>query len=189
MWPEPPRGTNPKRSRSRSARSAKPILESRRAKARMITGSKTLIVQRNTIVKRLRIGDYRPLVPGCLQELPHEVILPNRFGTRQIERAIDWLRERHVGHHGSPGDHGPARCVALGLLRAAIAGVGQRAVSGPRRERRPASPVCRRGKNPRAQRAAAGGLAGCGNLGLRFSRRREWAVCRYPQRAGVHLDL
>ena len=33
-----------------------------------------------------------------LQEFPHEAVLPNRFGTGQIERAVQRLREGHIGH-------------------------------------------------------------------------------------------
>src|SRR5262249_58822283 len=38
--------------------------------------------------------------PGCLQESPHELILPNRFGTGQIERAVQRLSEGHISHGG-----------------------------------------------------------------------------------------
>src|SRR5262249_34165761 len=53
------------------------------------------------VVERLWIGDYCPWVPGCLEELPNEVVLPNRFGTGHIERAVQRLREGHFGHDGT----------------------------------------------------------------------------------------
>ena len=70
---------------------AKPVLETCRAEARVIAWSEALIVHSDAVVERLGIGDYRPCVPGCVQELPHEVILPNRFRTGQIERAVQRL--------------------------------------------------------------------------------------------------
>ena len=62
-------------------RAAEPIFEADRPESRVIAGGEALIVHRNAVVERLVIGDYRPWVPGCFQELPHEVVLPNRFGT------------------------------------------------------------------------------------------------------------
>src|SRR5436189_519117 len=79
---------------------AEPVLETRRAEARVIAGGEALIVHRDAEVERLGIGDYRPYVPGCVQELPHEVVLSNRFGTGQIERAVQRLSEGHIGHDG-----------------------------------------------------------------------------------------
>src|SRR5436853_5725357 len=79
---------------------AEPVAEARRSKSRVFTRGETLIVHLYAVVERLGIGDYRPCVPGCGQELPHEVVLPNRFGTGQIERAIERRREGHIGHDG-----------------------------------------------------------------------------------------
>ena len=59
-----------------------------------------MIVHLYAEVERLGIGDDRPRVPGCVQELSHEVVLPNRFGTGQLERAVQRLREGHIGHDG-----------------------------------------------------------------------------------------
>ena len=39
--------------------------------------------------------------PGCVQELPHEVVLPDRFGTGNLECAVQRLREGHIGHDTS----------------------------------------------------------------------------------------
>jgi len=66
----------------------------------MIAWGEALIVHRDAEVERLGIGDYRPCVSGCLQELPHEVVLPNPFGTGQIERDVQRLSEGHIGHDG-----------------------------------------------------------------------------------------
>ena len=66
----------------------------------MIAWGEALIVHRDAVVERLGIGDYRPCVPGCVQELPHKVILPNRFGTGQIEGVVERLSEGRVGHDG-----------------------------------------------------------------------------------------
>src|SRR5882724_6514895 len=60
---------------------SEPVLEACRAEAWVIAGSEALIVHLYAEVERLGIGDYRPCVLSCLQELPHEVVLPNRFGT------------------------------------------------------------------------------------------------------------
>src|SRR3954454_22189935 len=79
---------------------AEPVLETCRAKARIIAGGDALIVHRIAVVERLGIGDYRSWVPGCVQESPHEVVLADRFGTRQFDGAIQRLGEGHIGHDG-----------------------------------------------------------------------------------------
>src|SRR4029453_2582017 len=58
---------------------SEPVLEACRGDARGIAGNEALIIHRDAGVERLGIGDYRPCVPGCGQELPHEVVLPNPF--------------------------------------------------------------------------------------------------------------
>src|SRR5215475_10969796 len=73
----------------------------RRPDAWIVAWREALIVHRDAVVECLGIGDYRPCVPGCGQELPHEVVLPNRFGTGQLQRAVRWLREGHFGHDGT----------------------------------------------------------------------------------------
>src|SRR6516162_3295910 len=77
---------------------ANPVLETCRAEARVIAWGEALIVHFDAVVECLGISDYRPCVPGCVQEPPHEVILPNRFGTGQIERAVERLSEGDIGH-------------------------------------------------------------------------------------------
>src|SRR5215472_2317386 len=79
----------------RSGVVAEPVLETCRAKARIIAGGEALIVHRIAVVERLGIGDYRPWVPGCVQESPHEVVLADRFGTGQFDGAIQRLAQRH----------------------------------------------------------------------------------------------
>src|SRR5262249_29726452 len=66
---------------------AKPVLETCRAEARAIAWGQALIVHSDAVVERLGIGDYRPCVPGCLQESPHEVVLTDRFRTGHLDRA------------------------------------------------------------------------------------------------------
>src|SRR4029453_1865381 len=75
-----------------------PVLETCRADARVIAGSEALIVHSDAVVERLGIGDYRPGVPGCVQELPHEFVLTDRFGTSQLDRAVQGLRQGRFGH-------------------------------------------------------------------------------------------
>ncbi len=79
---------------------SEPVPETCRAEARVIAWHEALIVHRESVVKRLGISDYRPCVPSCVQVLPHEVVLPNRFGTGQIEHAVQRLSEGHIGHDG-----------------------------------------------------------------------------------------
>src|SRR5436190_23718777 len=79
---------------------AEPVLETRRAEARVVARGEALIVHRDAEVERLGIGDYRPCVPGRVQGLPHEVVLADRFGTGQIDRAVQRLSEGRVGHDG-----------------------------------------------------------------------------------------
>src|SRR5512142_2629847 len=86
--------------RARLGVAAEPVLETCRAEARVIAWCEALIVHRNAEVERLGIGDYRPCVPGRVQELPHEVVLTDRFGTGQIDRAVQRLTEGRIGHDG-----------------------------------------------------------------------------------------
>jgi hypothetical protein len=64
----------------------------------VIARGEALIIHRDAVVERLGIGDHRPCVFGCVQELPHEVVLPNPFGTGHIEGAVERLSEGHIGH-------------------------------------------------------------------------------------------
>src|SRR3954469_12958232 len=75
-----------------------PIVEPRRAEPRVSAGGQALIVQRDAVVERLGIGDDRPCVPGRLQESPYEVVLTDRFGAGQVDRAVQRLGEGRVGH-------------------------------------------------------------------------------------------
>src|SRR6266446_1837247 len=80
---------------------SEPVRETCRAEARVIAWHEALVVHLYAVVERLGIGDYRPCVPTCVQELPHEVVLSNRFGTGQIDRAVQRLREGRIGHDSS----------------------------------------------------------------------------------------
>src|SRR5262245_49313881 len=77
-----------------------PFIKARRAEARRAIGDKALIVYLNAVVERLGISDYLPCVPGCFEETPYEVVLTDRFGTGQIESAVQRLSEGRVGHDG-----------------------------------------------------------------------------------------
>src|SRR6266850_732758 len=75
-----------------------PVRETRRTKTWFVAGREALVVHCDAVIERLGIGDYCPWVPGCLQELPHEFVLTDRFGTSQIDSAVQWLREGRIGH-------------------------------------------------------------------------------------------
>src|SRR5213596_1871 len=77
-----------------------PVRETRWAEAGVSAWGEALIVHLNAVIERLGIGDYRPCVPGCVQELPHEVVLTERFGTGQIDGAVQRLSEGRIGHDG-----------------------------------------------------------------------------------------
>src|SRR5438270_10606047 len=79
---------------------AEPVRETRRTETWIVAWHEALVVHCYAVIERLGIGDYRPCVPGCVQELPHEVVLTDRFGTGQIDRAVQWLREGGFGHDG-----------------------------------------------------------------------------------------
>src|SRR5437868_14794309 len=79
---------------------AEPVRETRRTETWIGAGREALVVHCYAVIERLGISDYRPCVPGCVQELPHEVVLTDRFGTGQSERAVQRLSESRVGHDG-----------------------------------------------------------------------------------------
>src|SRR5437762_11200931 len=79
---------------------AEPVAEARRSKSRVFTRGEALIVHVYAVVERAGIANNLSRVPGGVQELSHEVVLPNRFGTGQIERAVQRLSEGHIGHDG-----------------------------------------------------------------------------------------
>src|SRR5207249_8519867 len=79
---------------------AEPVAKARRSKSRVLTRGEALIVHVYAVVERAGVGNNLSGVPGCVQELSHEVVLPNRFGTGQIERAVQRLSEGHIGHDG-----------------------------------------------------------------------------------------
>jgi hypothetical protein len=67
--------------RIRLGAAAEPIRETRRTEAWIVAGCQALVVHGYAEIERLGIGDYRPCIPGCSQESPHEVVLTDRFGT------------------------------------------------------------------------------------------------------------
>src|SRR5207253_3731464 len=79
---------------------AEPVAKARRSKSRVFTRGEALIVHVYAVVGRAGVGDNLSGVPGCVQELPHEFVLTDRFGTGQIDRAVQWLREGRFGHDG-----------------------------------------------------------------------------------------
>src|SRR6266481_8088850 len=79
---------------------AEPVRETRRTETWIVAGREALVVHCYAVIERLGIGDYRPWVPGCVQELPHEVVLPKRFGTGQIDHAVQRFLDRDLGNDG-----------------------------------------------------------------------------------------
>src|SRR5207249_10540376 len=67
---------------------AEPLLETRRAEARVITGDKALIVQLCAEIQGVDIGDHLAWVSRCAQETPGEFIHSDRFGTGHLDRTV-----------------------------------------------------------------------------------------------------
>src|SRR5262245_27989280 len=107
---------------------AEPVLETCRAKARIIAGGEALIVHRIAVVERLGIGDYRPWVPGCVQESPHEVVLADRFGTGQFDGAIQRLGEGHTATTAATSSDAMG-CIMTGGRRAVCPSVANWAMA------------------------------------------------------------
>jgi hypothetical protein len=81
---------------------AEPVRETRWPEAWIVAGREALVVHCYAEIERHGIGDNRPCVAGCVQELPHEFVLTDRFGTRQIDRAVQWLRGGLTGIRANP---------------------------------------------------------------------------------------
>jgi len=75
-----------------------PLLETSRTDAWVIAWSETLVVQCDAVIEGAGIGGHRPRVPRCAQELPDKLVLTDRLGARQLDRAIQRFRHRDVGH-------------------------------------------------------------------------------------------
>src|SRR6516165_10590628 len=86
-----------------------PVLETCRAEARVWAWGEALVVHLEAVVERVGIGGYLPRVPGCVQELTHEFVLANWFGTGQLEHAVQGLGEGDIGH----GSADVVRCDGL----------------------------------------------------------------------------
>jgi hypothetical protein len=62
----------------------------------------TLVIDCRAEIQGFGIGDYRLWVPCCTQELPNQLVLTVRFGTSQVDRAVQRLRKGHI--HQGGGD-------------------------------------------------------------------------------------
>jgi hypothetical protein len=67
---------------------AEPLLEMRRAEARVIAGGKALIVQLCAEVEGVDVRGHLPWISRCAQETPGEFIHSDRFGTGHLDRAV-----------------------------------------------------------------------------------------------------
>ncbi len=86
------------RSRHRLCRQRRqPVLETCRSEARVVAWGQALIIHRDAVVERLGIGDDRPCVPGCVQELPHELIFEDEGVHVAGGDGIRWDHERLRG--------------------------------------------------------------------------------------------
>src|ERR1044071_766275 len=61
----------------------KPVPETCRTQAWFVAGHQALVVHCYAEIECLGISHYRSCVPGCLQELAHELVLTDRIGTGQ----------------------------------------------------------------------------------------------------------
>src|SRR5438552_3530625 len=80
---------------------AEPVLETRRAEARVFARGEALIVQLYAEVARVDVRGDLPCIPVCPQELPDEFVETYRFGTRQLDRAVQRFFDCDVRHYGS----------------------------------------------------------------------------------------
>src|SRR6266516_5094521 len=72
---------------------AEPVLETRRAKARLIAGGEALIVYRCAEVACVDVCGHLPWVSVCAQISPDEFVHMYRFRARQLDGAIQRLRD------------------------------------------------------------------------------------------------
>jgi hypothetical protein len=80
---------------------AEPVLETRRADARVIAGGEALIVQLCAEVACVDVCGHRPCVSGGAQESSDEFVETYRFGTRQLDRAVQRFLDCDVGQCSS----------------------------------------------------------------------------------------
>jgi len=76
---------------------AEPVLETRRADARVIAGGEALIVQFCAEVACVYVCGHIPCVSVCAQESSNEFVETYRFGTGQLNRAVHRLLDCDVG--------------------------------------------------------------------------------------------
>src|SRR5437667_3927050 len=79
---------------------AEPLLEMRRAEARVIAGGKALIVQFCAEVGRVHVRGHLPWISRCAQETPGEFIHSDRFGTGHFDRTIHRLTDCDFSQSG-----------------------------------------------------------------------------------------
>src|SRR5215471_7014795 len=80
---------------------AEPVLETRRADARVIAGGEALIVQLCAEVARVDVCGHLPRVFGCAQESPDEFVETYPFRSRQFDRAVQRFLDCDIGQRGS----------------------------------------------------------------------------------------
>ena len=76
---------------------AEPVLETRRADARVLARGERLIVQLRAEVTRVNICDHLTCVLLRAQESSGEFVQTDPFGTGQLDRAVQRRREGEVG--------------------------------------------------------------------------------------------
>ena len=79
---------------------AEPLREMRRAEARVIAGCKALIIQLCAEIAGVDICGHLPRISSCAQEMPDEFIHPNRFGTGNLDRAVQRFGDGNVSQGG-----------------------------------------------------------------------------------------
>src|SRR2546426_11600910 len=80
---------------------AEPVLETRRADARVIAGGEAVIVQLSAEVACVDICGHFSYVSLGAQESSDEFVETYRFGTRQLDRAVHRFLDCDVGQCGS----------------------------------------------------------------------------------------
>src|SRR3569833_257659 len=73
--------------------SLQPVVEARRTETRIRPGGEALVVQLDAPVSSRRIGDDFARVVLRVQVSPHQFVLTNRLGARQVDRSVDRLRD------------------------------------------------------------------------------------------------
>src|SRR5262245_35971187 len=84
-----------------SDEAAEPVLETRRADARVIAGGEALIVQLCAEVARVDVCGHLPRILGCAQESSDEFVETYPFRTRQFDRAVQRFLDCDIGQRGS----------------------------------------------------------------------------------------